>query len=103
MQKAIKNLLSLGKLPREENVEEDRLKQYERLLGLIQCPVTVDEAVALLAMFGDDDCYGLAWTLLHIIETAPIHQLIPALVSSKNEWAQRIVLGARNAGFNVPF
>jgi hypothetical protein len=33
--------------------------------------VTDDEAQLLASAFGSDDCYGLSWALLQLIETAP--------------------------------
>jgi len=54
-------------------------------------PVSREEAFALLACFGPDDSYGLAWSLLHLIETAPGGVLIaekPA--ESENEWIRRL-------------
>ena len=36
----------------------------------------------------DDDCFGLAWTLLHLIETAP--EAIDRLPAGQNEWIDRI-------------
>ncbi|MFD6231890.1 hypothetical protein ACFWFZ_34360 [Streptomyces sp. NPDC060232] len=32
---------------------------------------TVEEAEALGACFGPDDCYGVSWSLVHLIETSP--------------------------------
>ncbi|MDX2851185.1 hypothetical protein [Actinacidiphila glaucinigra] len=33
--------------------------------------MTDEEAHALAGCFGDDECFGVAWVLLHLIETAP--------------------------------
>jgi hypothetical protein len=41
------------------------------LLEKITKPVSDEEAQALLDPFGPDDCFGMAWTVLHMIETAP--------------------------------
>lgn len=63
-------------------------------LESISKPVTEQEAAALVTCFGPDDCYGVAWTLLHLIETSP-HQVLktkPAL--DANEWHHRLYDGA---------
>ncbi|MYY81512.1 hypothetical protein GT044_09620 [Streptomyces sp. SID335] len=59
-----------GPLPDWDATEEE-IDRRERRLAAISHPVTHEEAAALATCFGPDDCYGLAWTLLHLIETAP--------------------------------
>ena len=54
-------------------------------------PVTDDEAALLIRCFGPDDCFGLAWTLLHLIETAPGRLPLKAEPSpAENEWVRRL-------------
>lgn len=65
--------VELGGLPSEEDDSDDaaeRLEEAERRLSAIQRPVTDEEARLLMTCFGDDNCYGLAWTLVHLVETA---------------------------------
>lgn len=50
---------------------EEEVDRREGRLRAISGPVTPEEAAALATCFGPDDCYGVAWTLLHLIETAP--------------------------------
>ena len=68
-----------GPLPASATVDGKHLARLEDTLHKIAPPVTEAEAIALASAFGpdDDDCFGLAWTLLHLIETAPgaIHRL----------------------------
>lgn len=40
-------------------------------IDVVTRPLTEEEAVALLVCFGPDDAFGLAWTLLHLIEATP--------------------------------
>jgi hypothetical protein len=47
------------------------IEQFETALRNIGSPISDEEAIALARLFSEDDCYGLAWTLLHLIETAP--------------------------------
>ncbi|MEU0382903.1 hypothetical protein [Streptomyces chartreusis] len=57
--------------------EIEVISETQRLLERIPKPVTDDEAQALATLFGPDNCFGLAWTLLHLIETAPGARLRP--------------------------
>ena len=69
MRAAVKLLVALGRLPSEEEADETRLEAVENALGALP-PLTLDEAAGLLPLFGDDDCFGLGWTLLHTVEAA---------------------------------
>jgi hypothetical protein len=61
-------------------------------------PATAEEATALVACFGPDDCYGVAWTLLHLIETGPNPVLTTKPASDANEWHDRLRRRAVNGG-----
>lgn len=71
----VRDFVNLGTLPSERDEPTDALEEaVERagaLLDLIERPVTDEEANALAECLGEDLCFGLAWTLLHLIETAP--------------------------------
>ena len=91
----VHELLKMGPLPSSET-DADRIAVYEELLAKIAPPVTNEEARALVKMFGNDDCYGLAWTLLHLIETAPSWPIKECL-QGKNEWIELLQVRANNA------
>ncbi|MFE0700981.1 hypothetical protein [Streptomyces sp. NPDC058872] len=59
-----------GPLPDWDSSEEEIDRRCQQL-GAIARPVTAEEAQALAGCFGPDDCYGVGWTLIHLIETAP--------------------------------
>lgn len=67
-------------------------------MDAISRPVTGEEARALVDCFGSDDCYGVAWTLLHLIETGPNPVLKAQPASDANEWHVRLWRRADNAG-----
>lgn len=73
MRPEVTELVSLGPLPNARDAAEDalRFEEYERLLPLIKTPVSQSEADSLVTLFGRDDCFGLAWTVLHIVESVP--------------------------------
>jgi hypothetical protein len=78
-------------------VAEEPLKIYEGLLSRVTPPVSNDEARSLVHLFGPDDCYGLAWTLLHLIESAPGWPLHDCLNDIRNEWTERLRLRAEHS------
>jgi hypothetical protein len=90
MQANIEELLKLGPLPPSTDSDVTQVERYQTLLAGINCPVSNDEATALVKLFGVDDCFGLAWTLLHAIETAPGWPILDALGDTKNEWIVRL-------------
>ncbi|MFE0642498.1 hypothetical protein ACFW2Y_12925 [Streptomyces sp. NPDC058877] len=59
-----------GPLPDEDSSEEEIDRRCQQLVAIAR-PVTTEEAHALAGCFGPDDCYGVGWTLIHLIETAP--------------------------------
>jgi hypothetical protein len=95
MRKEVQELFSLGPLPACETAEEEQLKRYESLLHRVIPPVSDAEARSLLRLFGPDDCYGLAWTLLHLIETAPGWPLYDSLQNALNPWCEHLRLRAQ--------
>jgi hypothetical protein len=94
MRKEVQELVRLGPLPGCDTVEEERLKIYEGHLSRVTPPVSDEEARSLVRLFGPDECYGLAWTLLHLIETAPGWPLHDCLKDARNEWTERLRLRA---------
>ena len=86
---AVADFLAAGPLPDEDQPVE-AIERAEELLDRIEAPVTSEEAMALLAGFGPDNCYGLAWTLLHLIETAPGAPTFEYPADAENEWVQRL-------------
>lgn len=58
----------------------------EQALRAITKPVTDEEARLLVTCFGDDDCFGLAWTLLHVVETAPSPIPVTEPAPNSNMW-----------------
>ncbi len=96
MQPAVKELVKIGPLPSSVNPDVVKVEMIQTLLTRIEQPISDDDARALVNLFGPDDCFGLAWTLLHIIETAPGWPLNDVLGSAGNEWIDRLKQRARN-------
>ncbi len=97
IRKEIAELVELGPMPTSEKVTIGAVSKYETLLDSIQIPVTDDEARELVKVFGEDDFFGLAWTLLHLIETAPSWPIEDCLLDRENDWTNRLRRRAKNA------
>jgi hypothetical protein len=90
MQQAISVLVGLGPLPSTGTATAATMQAIEEQLSKVQTPVTDDEACALVKLFGPDDCFGLAWTVLHLIETAPGWPVDGALYGLEGAWIERL-------------
>ena len=87
----VRDFVSLGPLPNEESATDAHLQQLEEALKKITRPVTREEAELLMTAFGPDDCFGAAWVLLHLIETAPGGPMLSSPPpSDANEWIHRM-------------
>jgi hypothetical protein len=90
MRHEVNALLALGPFPSSSDASVQHLEALENALTRMPKSVTDDEACALVKLFGPDECFGLAWTLLHLIETAPGWALQEALHDTSNEWVARL-------------
>lgn len=85
----VRAFAALGPLP-SATADEAVIQRYEQGLAKISSPLSVDEARALLDCFGVDDCLGLAWTLLHLIESASELPLDAEPEPNANEWIRTL-------------
>ena len=99
----IEELERLGPLPADDDDYpgiDRRLFGVEHLLAAVDPPVTVEEARVLAALFPRDGgtCYGLAWSLLHLIETLDADDL-GAVVTGVNsaQWRKMFEQRLENA------
>lgn len=91
MRSEVIELGKLGPLPSSKSVlanpdGEALVKKYQTLIESIERPVTDAEARVLIRILGADNCFGLQWPLVHLIETAPNWPLSDCLADSGNEW-----------------
>jgi len=86
MRIAVQELLALGPLPASDDASVEQLKRIEAAIKGIARPVAQDEATALAKLFGPDDCFGLAWSLLHLIETVPDLRSVLEQADGTNMW-----------------
>lgn len=86
VRKEIEEMCALGPLPSEDSRDIELIKKYDELYRAITMPITDDEARLLAKLFGHDGCFGLASSLMHLIETAPGWPLEDCLLDQGNEW-----------------
>ena len=87
----VQQLVNLGPFPASSDVDEQDIDRRSAILISITPPVNREEALALLTCFGPDEAFGLAWTLLHLIETVPGSLPIASEpAASENEWIRRL-------------
>lgn len=93
----IADFLAAGGLPSEDDPQE-AIERAQELLERVEAeaPVSDEEARSLATGFGVDECFGLAWTLLHVIETAPNPLPANYLAESGNWWIEQLHLRAAN-------
>ncbi|HEY7382528.1 MAG TPA: hypothetical protein VH743_02575 [Beijerinckiaceae bacterium] len=90
IQDAVMELAKLGSLPASAACDIARLQAVQEIMRRIKRPISNDDARVLIGLFGPDDCFGLAWALLHLIETAPDWPLADCLDQPHNEWIDRL-------------
>jgi hypothetical protein len=71
-----------------EDAGVQTVARAQTLLERIQPPLTDEEAQALARSFGQDESYGLAWSLLHLIESAPSARTADYSSSPRNSWTE---------------
>lgn len=102
MRSQIAELAALGTFPHELDATVVDVSNREELLRQIVPPVAEDEARTLLPLFGEDDFWGLAWSLVHLIETAPGWPYWDAIDDESNRWHVMLKKRSINAGDRPP-
>jgi hypothetical protein len=105
MRDEIARLVSLGPLPseRDDSVTDAALAQIKELIlaALPLRPLSEEEACALAKVFGPDECYEMAWTLVHMIESTPGWPMWECL-PTEPEWRDIMLTRLRNVGLTPP-
>jgi hypothetical protein len=88
-------LYKLGKLPADRDISSDEfpLEKFDELLQQFNTPISENEAIKLIALSPpvDTGCYGIEWTLLHLIETIQSDKLQNVLESSNDNELKRLI------------
>jgi len=69
-----------------------QLEHWQKLFEDILPPISPEEAASLATLFPstDDDCFGLAWSLLHLIESCPEWPIQEVLENGSGPWIDRL-------------
>jgi hypothetical protein len=91
VRKEVREFIDMGPIPDSDSATEEQLDRLGAAINKITRPITREEAELLVTAFGPDECYGLAWTLLHLIETAPGNAPVETEPPAEaNEWVRRL-------------
>ena len=99
---AVQTLLRLGPFPSEQDdaVTAEDVGYYADLINTLKTPITNEEATQLVTLFGNDNFWGIAGSLRHVVETAPDWPIWSCLTNVSNEWIQSLRQAAMNAGYH---
>ena len=107
MRPSVAAVIDLGRLPAESVDDLELWQRFEQTLGALPERCLDEEALALVDCFPEteESDYGMAWTLLHFIETAPSWP-IPAAFHDRSPWVvllrRRAAHGRRLAKLEEP-
>ncbi len=98
----VQMLVALGSLPSEhdDSVTPESIDRYAELIDRITPPITDEEALQLVTLFGDDGFWGVAGMLRHLIETALNWPLWSCLTNLSNPWIRSLRQAALNTGYH---
>ena len=93
MRTEVLELVSLGRLPEDATATLPEVQSFEIALQKIKPPVSNEEALALLSVLpvGQASCFGLAWSIVHLVETATGWPLPQARVQTANPWVRSML------------
>jgi hypothetical protein len=96
MNPEVTDLLTLGPLPGADDLSSEQAQQYAQAIERLPAP-TAEEAAALVHLLPRDEStsFGLAWSLVHAIESCPEWPVWDAL-DDETPW--RSVLRERATG-----
>jgi hypothetical protein len=87
MQSAAASLVQRGQLPGEDVGDEQFWVPWEAAVRAVAGPASDEDALSILDVLParEDSAYGLAWMLLHFIETSPSWPIWAAL-DDRSPW-----------------
>ena len=101
MRKEVLEFCKLGSLPGEASPALELLKQFDLRFRSIVSPVSDEEARALVLCFGEDGCFGIATSLITLIETAPSWPIADCLQDTENDNISMLRQRAINGGYKL--
>lgn len=95
----VQRIAEFGTFPSEEKANIEHLEHLEALYHSVERPISDDEAAELVKLFGTDGCFGLASSIMHLIETAPSWPIKKCLADLSNPWIVELQNRAIRGGF----
>ena len=95
-------LVRLGPFPGELEASVAEVEERELFVRELSGPATDEEALALLTLLGEDSLFGLAWPLVHMIESAPGWPFWDELSEAPDPWRTRLRQRLLNSGAVPP-
>jgi hypothetical protein len=85
------------------DIDADVLTAWTAALDELEGPLTDEEAIALLPCFPADDgtVFGLAWSLLHAIESAPYRPAFLSELDDRSWWVSLLKQRAIRGGVDM--
>lgn len=99
IRRTVQDFIDAGPFPDSQTATTDEVMRLEKLFEAIEAPVSDAEGLALVQSFGPDTFFGLAWALLHLIESAPgaLTAVYPELEGPAGFWSTRLNARVANA------
>src|SRR4051794_23321843 len=87
MRRGVIQLLELGQMPSEATADDATVSAFSDAVETLEPPASGEEASALAAILPEtqDSLFGLAWTVLHFIESSPSWPN-PRILSGSGAW-----------------
>ncbi|MGN6302608.1 MAG: hypothetical protein ACTHN8_16120 [Angustibacter sp.] len=86
-------------LPPEDEWEPQRIDEFVAAIDAVSPPLTAQERRALIPVLGgpsEDSVYGVAWGVLHLLETAPDDGWQERLDTAASPWFDLLLVRWRN-------
>lgn len=98
----VEKLAELGRFPDELEATDDDVRAREQLLLALSPPTSDAEAALLLPLLGEDDLFGLAWSIITLVESSPGWPDWHGISRLPAEWREILSTAAMNAGHRPP-
>ena len=88
MRDTVRRLIKLGRIPINSD-EDEYWALFRSALLEIEAPLNQEEAEALLVLFwpeDEEDGAGMAWTLVHLVETADLPLAVLKARLAEGDW-----------------
>jgi len=72
LRREVKEIRSIERKSSCDDYPESVFSKIEHLLDTISPPLNYEEASVLVSLIPDGSCYGLEWSMIHLVESCDI-------------------------------